>query len=193
MNNTNTIDLSVNVNALGNYSITTDTLDGIFFSAKGIATNKGNQVITLNGNGTPVVPRYLNFTPRSVSSNCTIPITIQNPDPVATYVLESGFGNPNPCVYTVAGNFTVDTLLNNSNIVRIRAFVTALGNYTVATDTLNGMSFSYTGMFTSTGINFINLYGSGKPVAKGIFSFNPQIVGPHPLGGQTCAFSVTAN
>ncbi len=191
----NTVSVKVDVTALGAYTLSTDTIDGISFSTSGTFTTVGKQIVTLIGTGTPQQPRYLVFTPLSGSSGCTFPLTINNPEPVATYVLESGPGvnSPTTCISTVSGNYLMNTPMDNSNTVKIRTFATALGHYTVATDTLNGVSFYYSGMFTSLGINYVLLMGSGKPVAKGTFTYTPQIVGPHPIGGQYCSFDIVVN
>ncbi len=186
----NTVFINVNVTGTGPYIIKTDTLDGISFSAKGNFTSLGIQTVTLPGSGTPDLPRNLAFTPSGNSSHCSFQLTIQNPGPPATYVLESGFGNPNPCIYTVEGTYSSNVALSASNTASIHVFVTVLGNFTIATNTVNGMIFSYTGSFTTLGAQYIALKGSGTPVSSGTYSFAPQIVGPAPLGGASCAFDI---
>lgn len=186
----NYVDVSVNVISVGAYTLSTDTIDGISFSASGTFTSLGIQIVSLPGSGTPDVPRNLTFTPITGSSHCTFNVTVVNPDPLATYVLESGFGNPSPCIYTVSGIYTAGIPLSNSNFVTIHVFVTVIGNYTIATNTINGITFSYTGAFTTTGAQLAQLNGISTPVTPGTYSFIPQIVGPHPLGGQACAFDI---
>lgn len=189
----NYVDVTVDVISVGPYTLSTDTLDGIYFSATGAFATTGIQTVSLTGSGTPNLPRNLTFTPKAGLSHCTFDITVVNPDPLATYVLESGFGNPSPCIYTLSGNYTAGVTLTNSEFVTIHAFATVAGNFTVATNTVNGMMFSYTGTFTTAGAQLVQLAGSGKPLAAGTYTFIPQIVGPHPIGGQACAFVVTVN
>ena len=113
---------------------------------------------------------------------------------MAVYVLESLPGNPNPCApYSVAGIYTTNVPLSNANKVTIRVFVSSPGNFTIATNKLEGMMFYYSGSFITPGSQDIILYGSGTPALGGIYTFMPEIVGPHPLGGQICAFNVTVN
>jgi hypothetical protein len=193
LNVANTVDVSVNVSSKGVYTLSTDTIDGISFSSTGTFTNTGIQTVTLSGNGTPVVPRNLTFTPQTGTSSCTFPLTVSNPEPLATYVLESGFGTPNPCTFTVQGSYTNNTALSSSNVVIIKTYVTVPGNFTIASDVVNGMMFSYTGTFSVTGPQFVSLQGTGTPLAAGVFTFIPAIVGPHPLGGQSCGFTITVN
>ena len=78
------------------------------------------------------------------------------------------------------------------NSIDIQTFATP-GNFTIATNTINGMMFSYTGSFITTGSQDIILYGTGTPVMPGNYIITPEIVGPHPLGGQACSFFVTVN
>jgi hypothetical protein len=190
MTSSNTVLLHVNVTETGPYTVNTDTLDGISFSAKGTFTKLGDQGIILTGSGTAGIPRNLLFTPSGGASSCTFQLTIQNTAPSATYVLESGFGSPSPCIYTVMGNYSSNIALTNSNTVTIHVSVIALGNFTIATSTINGMMFSYTGTFTTLGAQIVALKGSGTPESPGTYSFIPQIVGPAPLGGQYCGFNV---
>lgn len=186
----NTVDVYVNVTAIGAYTLKTDTLNGISYAATGTFTATGIQKVTMTATGTPTVPNNLNFRPAINSSTCTFNVAIINPEPLATYVLESGSGNPNPCIYSVSGNYTTQLPLGTTNTVTIKVFVTVLGNFTIATNTVNGMEFSHTGTFTTLGSQVVILTGSGTPTAAGTFSFTPQIVGPAPLGGQACAFNV---
>jgi hypothetical protein len=191
LTNANNVVVSVDVITIGAYTLTTDTIDGISFSKSGSFTNTGNQNVILIAGGTPNLPRNLHFTILSGTSHCGFDIAIQNPAPIATYVLESGFGNPSPCIYTLSGDYILNKPLTNSNTVSLHVFVTVIGNFTIATDTINGMIFSFTGSFTSLGAQLVTLTGSGTPLAQGTNTFIPEIVGPHPLGGQACAFVIT--
>ena len=74
------------------------------------------------------------------------------------------------------------------NFIRVNIYVTVLGNYTLATQTLNGIRFYATGTFTSLGAQSLVLQATGNPVAAGSFSYTPKIIGPHPLGGEACSF-----
>ena len=191
MNVSNYAEINVNVTTVGAYTLSTDTLDGISFSTSGTFTKTGDQTIKLPASGTPESPRNLRFTPATGTSQCGFEVTVINAEPLATYVLESGSGSPNPCIYTVAGNYVPNTPLSNANTVSIRVYVTVVGNFTIATNTVNGMTFSFTGNFATTGATDVFLTGSGTPAIPGSFTFSPRIVGPHPLGGSGCAFVIT--
>jgi hypothetical protein len=104
-------------------------------------------------------------------------------------VLESGTGNNNAVVcapQSVQGTYTANTPLNAANTMTITAFVKVLGNYTISTDKINGIIFSRSGTFTTPGEQSVTLYGSGVPIQSGTFTFVPQIVGPAPIGGESC-------
>ncbi len=194
LKNSNTVEVSVNVTAVGAYVLTTDTLDGIWFASTGTFTTTGNQVVTLAGFGTPDFARNLVFTPKADSSSCTFTVTVLTPGSPAIYVLESGFGSSNnPCIYTVSGTYNAAIPLSSSNTVSMKVFVSSVGSFTIATNTVNGLLFAYTGTFTTVGSQNVVLFGNGTPTVKGTYSFAPEIVGSHPLGGQTCAFSVMVN
>jgi hypothetical protein len=187
----NFVVVNVNVTAIGAYTISTDTIDGIYFSGSGTFTKTGAQTVNLIGTGTPQSPNNLTFTPKADSSNCTFNVSILTPQPAATYVLQSGFGNPNPCLYSVTGAYFSSTPLTRTNNVSILVYVTVVGNFSISTNTVNGMSFSYTGTFITLGAQNVILYGNGTPTAAGTFGFIPQIIGLAPLGGASCAFNVT--
>lgn len=190
-----TVDISVNVATLGAYSITTDTLDGISFSATGSFTKTGTQVVSLVGAGTPQYARNLHFTVTTSSgaTSCGFDVAVVDNLPLATYVIESGGGGFSSCIATVSGTYTAGIALGASNTVSTRVSVINVGNYTISTSTINGIQFAHSGTFTSTGAQMVTLEGSGTPIAAGTFTFQPTIVGPAPLGGAGCNLTLTVN
>ncbi len=190
LTNTNTVTITANVTSIGNYTINTDTLDGISFSASGTFTNTGIQTVALAGSGTPETARNLVFTPQVPGSSCTFNLTVVPTGQLATYVLVSG---QNLCIGSVAGTFAAGTPLSASNTYSLQVYVTVIGNFAIATNSLDGVIFTYAGTFSATGTQTVTLTGSGTPSSAGTFTFTPQIVGPAPLGGQVCDFSVTVS
>ncbi|PWT73453.1 MAG: hypothetical protein C5B59_13420 [Bacteroidetes bacterium] len=189
--NSNYVTVNVKVTGTGPYSISTDTLDGIFFSASGTFTSTGTHSVNLMASGTPDLPRNLVFTPKGTGTSCTFKIAVQIVNPAA-YVLESGsVGATNQCIYNVLGTYTANTPLSLSNTVSMHVYVANLGNFAVATNTVNGMSFSVTGTFTTQNGQWITLTGIGTPISPGTYTFTPEIIGPAPLGGQACSFDIT--
>ncbi len=64
----------------------------------------------------------------------------------------------------------------------MQAIVNTPGDYNITTDTVDGVSFSAIGHFSTTG---------STPLATGDFTFTPSIVGPAPIGGGACDATVT--
>jgi len=109
-----------------------------------------------------------------------VPVT---PQPInASFTLVSSGGNCSDI--SVQGSFMAGISLNSNNklVVRVNALTTGL--YTAFTSPVNGISFSGSGNFTSTGIQFITLYGNGTPNVAGAVS--PSIT----INGSSCSFSI---
>ena len=87
----------------------------------------------------------------------------------AAGTLKSNSGDCLPS--TVNGIFTKDSVLKTSNFIQVNTNITAIGTYTIKSDTIAGFSFIGTGTVTSTGNNVINLAGSGSPTSTGIKNF----------------------
>jgi hypothetical protein len=188
MTGKNFVVLQVDVISAGDYTIRTDTLNGIFFSASGTFTKTGLQTINLTGSGTPTNAQNLVFTPKGNNgSACGFNLTILNSGPPATYVIESG---QNLCIGSPAGAYTAAIPMSAANTYTLEVFVTFLGNFTIATKTLNGIYFYYTGTFTQLGDQMVTLTAYGTPSVIGNFIYTPEIVGPAPLGGQACDFTL---
>ena len=71
----------------------------------------------------------------------------------------------------VNGNYTGGVVLTSANSVTLKVAVTAIGTYNLYSNTVNGYSFSKSGSFTATGMQFVTLPGTGTPVATGITLF----------------------
>lgn len=190
LSNQNAVEVSVTVSKPGLFSLQTDTANGIYFKNSGTFTALGPQVVTLNGVGKPNLPGLFLFTPQTATSQCQFEVPVQNPEPLATYVLQYGPGTPNPCQCSVTGNFQAQKPVSGSNAIELTVFVTLNGNYTIQTNRTNGMYFSHTGNFTSTGQQTVTLTAYGTPIDKGDFLYYAQIVGPQPLGGGACGVNI---
>lgn len=93
-------------------------------------------------------------------------------------------GEPNSCASAVvSGTYKKDTALNSADNVVISITVDSTGSYSVSTSTVDGITFSTIGTFTTKGTQNITLTATGKPTAAGTFSFSP--------GANGCSFSVT--
>lgn len=87
----NSVDVQVNVTAVGSYNISTNGVGGITFSKTGAFNTTGIQTVTLDGNGTPNTAGPNLFTVGS--GGCTFPVNVSAPT--------------SPCVGLIAGDFAI--------------------------------------------------------------------------------------
>ena len=84
-----------------------------------------------------------------------------------------------------SGTFTQGITLTPSNTVTIQATITTPGTYLISTNTVNGVSFSKSGIFTTAGPQTVILTGTGIPANSGIQIFKVT------FGTSTCNFPIT--
>jgi hypothetical protein len=171
----NTVQVQITTSAVGPYSITTDTVAGIYFNTSGTSTGAA-QTITLNGFGTPNATGAKTFTVKFGTSSCTFQVTINAPAATAWV--------PDCSTATPAGLYETNLQLNCSNTVTVDVNVTQPGAYTITTNTVNGMTFSASGTFAAAGPATVTLVGSGTPGAtSGNYTFQMP-------GTTSCNFDV---
>jgi uncharacterized protein (TIGR02145 family) len=103
--------------------------------------------------------------------------------PPATYSIGAG----GSCVNTVInGTYWAGVSLTSSTFVTIQVNVSIIGTYSVTTNTINGYGFSASGEFSATGVQTINLMGSGTPAAAQI----DQFLATASNSGGTCTFDI---
>lgn len=181
----NTITVSVEVTKTGNYTIYSDTINGYFFRGTGVFTTTGTNTVTLRSNGTPFSAGINNFIINYGNTVCDVAITVL---PVgstpAAFTLESTAGNCGGIV--VNGSYATATALNFTNTVKVNVNVTAIGTYSISTGAtpVNGMTFAAAGIFTTTGVQSVTLFGTGTPAANG----NTTV--PITAGTSTCSFVI---
>jgi hypothetical protein len=112
--------------------------------------------------------------------NSTIGVSHLN---VSSGVLTDSSGDCKPV--TVAGVFSPGIALTFANTVQVQVTVATEGTYSISTNTVNGVTFSKSGVFNSTGVQTVLLNGSGVPANPGPQNF---IIS---YGNSQCAFSVT--
>ncbi|HEV7781025.1 MAG TPA: hypothetical protein VGO58_07145, partial [Chitinophagaceae bacterium] len=173
----NTVIVQVNVTTPGAYTITTNTVGGLTFSKTDIFSATGNQNVTLNASGTPTIAGSNTFTVGT--AGCTFAVPVVGP---AVFTFP---GSPGACtVATVAGTYVKGTPLTTTNTVTAQVNVTTLGSYTITTNTVAGMTFSKSGVFTIPGIQTVILNGAGNPSVAGTHTFT--------IGTGGCTFEVIA-
>lgn len=173
----NYVDLAVSVTTPGAYTINTNSTNGIGFSGSGVFTAAGPQVVRLIGNGTPLAATTNAYAP---TGGCSFNITVTPPAPPATFTYN---GAPGGCTTPgINGTYTAGVALNATNTIVLGVNVSVIGSYSVTTNNANGVVFSGSGNFTTTGPNSITLTSTSTPTGSGPFDYTPT-------GG--CMFSIT--
>ncbi|HXB43609.1 MAG TPA: hypothetical protein VNV85_06110 [Puia sp.] len=183
LNDSNFIVVQVHVDRSGNYNIRTDTLNGFSFSGSGSFADTGYVRVKLAGIGNPTTPGAELFTVNYGSSMCTISVQVAEGLLIAAYTLR---GSPNGCMNdTVIGSYIKGIPLDTSEKILVALNVISPGSYFISTDTVNGYSFSGSGILSATGIQTVMLTANGTPINAGIDVFKAL------AGASTCSFSNT--
>ncbi len=183
----NTALITVNVTAIGTYTFGAVSTNGILFRSVGVFTVLGVQAITMNGIGQPLNPGITNVTAsnNTLTSTCTFSVTVL-PSGGSTAAVFTLNGVPGTCSGAVSnGTYIAGTILAASNTVTLNVTVLTAGTYSVTSNAINGISFSATGNFATTGVQTITLLGTGTPTAAGSFNYTAT------AGITTCIFSIT--
>ncbi len=188
LNTSNYLAVIVSVLVPGTYNLTTLPVNGIQFSGIGSLTHTGLDTVYLQGTGTPV--NSGNFTVRTSSDGgitilCSVGLTVASNIPPAVFSL----GGPGTCAnINIAGNYVVNYPLQPTDFVTLTVNVTSPGSYTINTGSpINGINFSGSGVFTSTGVQTVSLLAAGMPViaTTSIFTILAN-------GAAGCTFNVTS-
>jgi hypothetical protein len=87
---------------------------------------------------------------------------------------------------TVEGIYEAGTpLVGTTNYIDVEVNVITPGSYTIYSDTLNGIFFRATGVFTATGTTTVRLKGSGTPIDAGVDTYVIS------YGASICTVAVT--
>jgi uncharacterized protein (TIGR02145 family) len=149
-----------------------------------------------------LLPPRMNTNQRSRIPNPAVGLTIYNTD---TQTIEfytgpdngwrSNGANNDPglalgsleCTYPYlnAGHIKIPLSVQDIS-VDLSVNVTKTGAYNIATNTFDKISFSSGGVFTSTGVQTITLYGNGTADTAGLFTFTAS------FGNSSCTFVVNA-
>lgn len=161
--------LTVNVTAVGTYSLSSSNNNGLGFSGSGLFTNTGLQNVTLNAVGTPVSAgdKYFNIL-HAVGCTFKVIVTAANTNAVFTYAGAGG----NCTGAVIAGIYTAGTALTVANTASLSVNVTQIGNYNITLPSVNGITFKAVGSFNNTGANTIVFTATGIPTTAGNSSFS---------------------
>jgi uncharacterized protein (TIGR02145 family) len=169
--------INVTVATTGTYSFTS-TANGITFSASGTFTTTGAQNIVLTGTGVPVLAGSNTFT-LNTNPNCSFTRNAtDNPSSNGNSVISSF----NSCSINTTGTLTA-WLVVSGVTQTINITVGTIGSYNISA-VANGVTFSATGTFTSTGTQDLVLIATGTPVASGTNTFTLNTT-------PNCSFNIT--
>jgi hypothetical protein len=185
LNDSNYVDVKVDVTTAGDYTISTDTINGFYFSATGSFPATGENTVRLQGNGKPQSVGSNIFTVTYDSTQCTFSVTTLpgGSGGTAVYALQGAPNNCNPG--TTQGTYAAGIPTNSSNTATVNVDVTTVGTYSIVTTAVNGITFSASGTFSGTGAQAIVLNASGTPTAEGSFTI------PVTVGSTSCSFPLT--
>ncbi|WP_089734927.1 hypothetical protein [Chryseobacterium jejuense] len=163
LTNSNYLSVKVNVTKLGNYTISGTTSNGYNFYGTGVFLNTGIQTVQIPGQGNPqnIQTDNVALSANGTDVTCTPPVSITVLSPAGSYTMSCGSA-------TVNGVYKVGTALTASNTITLPVNVSALGSYTITTNTVDGISFKGSGTFTSTGNQNITLGGTGTPSSTSV-------------------------
>jgi hypothetical protein len=103
--------------------------------------------------------------------------------PASSGVLGDSSGNCKPVI--LSGEYKQGITVTSANTVQVQVTVASAGTYNITTDPVNGITFSKSGTFTSTGVQNITLVASGTPAFPGEQEFALH------YGNSQCAFKIT--
>ena len=184
LNNTNFIDVQVDITNPGTYTVSSDTINGYSFRGTGTFGLTGINTVRLYASGKPVLAGNNSFTISFDNSTCMVDVIVIGAGTgAAVFALEGAPGNCSGAV--VNGTYTAGTALQIDNTVTITVNVSVTGTYTLSTVLSNGISFTSTGVFPTTGVQSVTLNGTGTPQNDGIFNLSVL------NGTNSCTFSIT--
>lgn len=103
-------------------------------------------------------------------------------EPESVGVLGTTGGNCDDVV--ISGEYKQGIAMVTTNTVKIKVVVATPGAYNIYTNSVNGVTFSKKGSFTTTGVQTVTLNASGTPALPGDQTFTLR------YGNSQCAFKV---
>jgi len=166
--------INVNVERLGTYNITTNTNNGVTFSASGNFTTTGIQTIVLNASGTPTnaITSSMGFS-IDILPSLSFERTAKEPSTNGTAIVS------NYTSKTAGGTLNIEVPASGVFQVITANVPACCGSYDISTNTVNGVTFTGKSTFSKTGANDITLTASGTPIESGTFTYtlntNPNV------------------
>ncbi|MGG5507665.1 MULTISPECIES: fibrinogen-like YCDxxxxGGGW domain-containing protein [unclassified Myroides] len=185
LNTSNTYTLSLNISEPGTYQILINTGNGYSFSGSGVFTETGNQLVVLEGQGSPLNGPTtdeitVKFNGVDVIANCSLP--------KITVVGASTQFNVNCSQAVVTGDYYANLAVTGGHYVDIPVTdVITTGSILLETPTINGIKFSTGSINITNATTSIRFYAQGTPAAIGSTTYTFAI--PTSPAAQ-CSFTV---
>jgi uncharacterized protein (TIGR02145 family) len=165
--------ITADVTTIGTFAISTSTVNGVRFAASGTFTNTGSQNITLTAIGTPITTGTFTFTSNTTPS-ITFTIKIISITTNGTAVI-SRFNR-----YDINGGLFIGVPIDEGSVFqRITVNTSVAGDYNIATQPINGVTFSGSGNLTVGDNKTIDLFASGTPTNAGAYNYTTNTSSPN--------------
>ena len=184
-----TITVPFTAGVYGTYPIDATTISGITVSRNSGTINSatGTLTYTISGTFTGTTGTSLTFT-LSLPGGTTCSVSLPLVSSFTAGTLNCQIPG-NPVVGTYSLNLPTTGTSSNSKLVSITP--ATAGSYTISTNTINGISFTASGIYTQAQVGTLvssTLIATGTPTGVGnAISYTVSI------GGQTCSFPVNIN
>lgn len=168
LKDTDLLYVQLEVRESGSYHITAtpNPANGYSFSKSGTFNAPGVYTVALEGLGTPLLGNEITGDLLTFSINGKVSTTCTNTR-IKVKPSDLNFTIIEPQNKTVSWDAYIGVPLNaNDNKVSLEVNVTTVGFWRIQTNTVNGMSFSGAGEFTSEGRQTIEVVGQGTPVVS---------------------------
>ncbi len=183
LNDSAAVVLQVNVTRPGTYDIRTATNNGLYFRDSGSFSSTGRQSITLRGRGSPEQAGNFWFT----GAGCGFAVQVRAAE--GSPAQFSLGGSPGSCTgFRVTGLFNAGSPADSrTQGINITVTVIRTGTYQLSTPVVNGLQFSASGRFSSTGTQTLWLGAQGTPLETGSYTYSLT------NGNNRCSFSISVD
>lgn len=181
-----TMELYADVTQVGTWSITA-IQNGVTFTASDTFTTTGCQLVTLTGTGTAVESGEFTWSTNTApSGNATATVNPDNSSGGAAAVVSYGAMGCSGGEGSISGTMTEGIEVSGVTM-ELYADVTEVGSWSLEA-TENGVTFSGSGTFATTGCQAITLTASGTPTAGGSFTWTTNTT---PIGSATATVTIS--
>jgi hypothetical protein len=158
------------------FSVASTGVTGLTAAIAAGSFNVGTGNLSVSISGTPSSSGTASFVLNIGGVICTLSRTVLAP---------TSFTN---CAQASAGTMTINTSYTAGTVTQtMRLNVAVAGSYSIVTNTVNGVTFSASGTFASSGTQDVVLIASGTPNNSGTLSFTATLSGQ--AGTATCNFT----